>query len=107
MHVLYYDEKYNYIGEDDISTDIIPPNSTLKTPDPSIISPRFDIKLDEWVESATEEYKESIKPEPPEPSDIDILGQSLSTFRISLLQINKTTATILKDIAELKGGTSQ
>ncbi|MED0777935.1 hypothetical protein [Bacillus siamensis] len=104
MHVLYYDENFMYAGEDFIEGDDLPPNSTTAVPDPTIILPKYDPKKNKWTESATEEYKDSVKPSIPEPNDFEIIGQTLSQLRLSLLQVNKTINTMLKDIADLKGG---
>lgn len=78
MHVLYYDENYDYAGEEDIDSDTLPPNSTDVVPDPSIISPRFDLKKNIWIEAATDEYKESIKPEPPAPNEVEALQKQVA-----------------------------
>lgn len=78
MHVLYYDKNFDYAGEEDIDVEVLPPNSTDVVPDPSIISPRFDKKRNVWVEALTEEYKESIKPDPPAPNEIENLQKQIA-----------------------------
>lgn len=77
MHVLYYDKNYFYDGEEDIEGDVLPKNSTLKVPKEGMITPKFDVKKDEWVESATEEYIDSIK-KPPEPSEFEVLQKQVA-----------------------------
>ncbi|MCY8934971.1 hypothetical protein MOF25_03480 [Bacillus atrophaeus] len=78
MHVFYYDDDGNYTYEEYVNSDVLPPNSTNIKWDPSIISPRFDKKKNTWVESATEEYKESIKPIEPEPSEFELLQKQFA-----------------------------
>lgn len=78
MHVLYYDENGDYAGEEDIDAEVLPPNSTDLVWDPSIVRPRFDKKKNVWVEAATEEYKESIKPGPPTPSEVEVLRNQVA-----------------------------
>ncbi|MEY8818313.1 hypothetical protein AB7C35_03465 [Bacillus subtilis] len=85
MHILYYDENFLYAGEDFIETDELPPQSTLTIPDPSIILPKYNPEKDEWFESATEEYKDSVKPGIPEPSDMEKMKQQLADLTFQLM----------------------
>ncbi|MCY8837699.1 hypothetical protein [Bacillus atrophaeus] len=78
IHVLYYDKDFKYAGEEDIISEVLPPNSTLKVPKDGIISPLFNPKIDDWVESASEEYKDSIKPDPPTPSEVQELKDQVA-----------------------------
>ncbi|WP_265463559.1 hypothetical protein [Bacillus velezensis] len=78
MHVLYYDENFMYAGEGKINSDVLPPNSTNIKWDPSILNPRFDKKKNAWIEAATDEYKESIKPIEPEPSELELLEKQFA-----------------------------
>ncbi len=78
LHVLYYDKNFLYIGEEYIDSDTLPPNSTDVVPDPEIITPRFDKKKNTWVEAATDEYKDSIKPDPPSPSEIEEVRKQIA-----------------------------
>ena len=102
MHVLFYDETYKYAGEDDIEINIeegekLPPNSTT-TPIPSgLYVPKYDPEKDEWIESATKEYIESVTPPDPEPNPTELLKKQNALLS---LQIAKLQA----DVSALKGG---
>ncbi|ASB87367.1 MULTISPECIES: hypothetical protein [Bacillus] len=102
MHVLFYDENYKYAGEDDIEINIeegekLPPNSTT-TPIPSgLYVPKYDPEKDEWIESATKEYIESVTPPDPEPNPTELLKKQNALLS---LQIAKLQA----DVSALKGG---
>ncbi|WP_277539469.1 hypothetical protein [Bacillus sp. 159] len=78
MHVLYYDENFMYAGEGKINSDVLPPNGTNVKWHPSILNPRFDKKKNIWVEAATEEYKENIKPIEPAPSKFELLEKQFA-----------------------------
>lgn len=102
MHVLFYDENYKYAGEDDIEINIeegekLPPNSTT-TPIPSgLYVPKYDPEKEEWIESATKEYIESVTPPDPEPNPTELLKKQNALLS---LQIAKLQA----DVSALKGG---
>ena len=97
MHVLFYDENYKYAGEDDFFGEELPANSTTTPVPEGIYAPKYDPEKDEWVESATKEYIESVTPPAPEPSPTDLLKKLTASLS---LQIAKLQA----DISALKGG---
>ncbi|MDI3409700.1 hypothetical protein QKW52_01530 [Bacillus sonorensis] len=98
----FYDENYKYAGEDDIEINIeegekLPPNGTT-TPIPSgLYVPKYDPEKEEWIESATKEYIESVTPPDPEPNPTELLKKQNALLS---LQIAKLQA----DVSALKGG---
>lgn len=83
MHVLFYDENYKYAGEDDIEINIeegekLPPNSTTNPIPSGLYVPKYDPEKEEWIESATKEYIESVTPPAPKPSEIEVLSKQVA-----------------------------
>ncbi|MEK5100390.1 MULTISPECIES: hypothetical protein [Bacillus] len=97
MHVLFYDENYKYVGEDDFSGEELPPNSTTTPIPKGLYAPKYDPEKAEWIESATKEYIESVTPPAPEPNPTDLLKKQNALLS---LQIAKLQA----DVSALKGG---
>lgn len=91
-----YNEKDGYIIPENCTT--IPlPNS------PSLYIPRFNKTKQVWEESASQEYIDSIKPQPEKPSVLDVLGQSLAEAKITILKNNKDILLMQQQIEDLKG----
>ncbi|MEK5096734.1 MULTISPECIES: hypothetical protein [Bacillus] len=97
MHVLFYDENYQYVGEDDFSGEELPPNSTITPIPKGLYVPKYDPEKDKWIESASKEYIESVTPPAPEPNPTDLLKKQNALLS---LQIAKLQA----DVSALKGG---
>ncbi|MDA1478269.1 XkdX family protein [Bacillus changyiensis] len=94
MHVLYYDASFKYAGEDDveINGDTLPPNSTTVLIPEGIYVPKYQLEKGVWVETATQEYIDSVKPSPPEPSETEILRKQVAHlyYMISIEGSEKT-----------------
>ena len=99
MHVFYYNENYEYIGEADIDDAELPPKSTTTKISSKMYLPKYDPSTDTWFESATQEYIESVTPPEPEPNPTELLKKqnAVLSYQIAQLQIQ---------IEQLKGGTS-
>ncbi|OSA89445.1 UNVERIFIED_ORG: hypothetical protein B2H98_16445 [Clostridium botulinum] len=78
----------------------------------SFIIPKWDFYSEEWVEEATEEeieqWEEINKPKPKEPSKDEVLLSNIMLKNATLKQktndLEKMTANLMLQIAELKGG---
>ncbi|MGG4324032.1 hypothetical protein [Bacillus sonorensis] len=104
MHVLFYDENYKYAGEDDIEINIeegekLPPNSTTNPIPSGLYVPKYDPEKDEWIESATKEYIESVTPPDPEPNPTELLKKQTAVLSYQIAQLQM-------QIEQLKGGAS-
>ena len=56
-----------------------------------------------WYETATPEYVDSLITPSNDPTDIELLGQSLSEARITVLKQNKNILLMRQQIDHLKG----
>ncbi|MGM0968708.1 MAG: hypothetical protein ACQEWR_09030 [Bacillota bacterium] len=88
------DEKGNYIIPENCTT-IAPPDN------PSLYKSRFDQKKEEWFESATQEYIDSLQPIPLPPSDIELLKQQNADLLQQLAESEKRAEEQSKTTAEL------
>ncbi|MEC1700915.1 MULTISPECIES: hypothetical protein [Bacillus] len=58
---------------------VIPENCTKVEP-VSFYRAKFDVKKEQWFESATQEYIDSLKPLPPEPSETEVLAEKVANL---------------------------
>ncbi|MCY8123247.1 hypothetical protein P8860_21670 [Bacillus spizizenii] len=84
IQVYRYDENYIFIEPVIVEVDgngsyVIPEYCTEIQP-PSFYKAKFDIKKQEWFESATQEYINSLQPPPPEPSEVDVLAEKVANL---------------------------
>ncbi|MBT2627187.1 hypothetical protein J7I81_17830 [Bacillus sp. ISL-32] len=84
IQVYRYDEDFIFIEPVIIEKDnngnyVIPENCTEVEP-VSFYKAKFDINKQKWFESATQEYIDSLKPLPPEPSEMDILAEKVANL---------------------------
>ncbi|WP_144502922.1 hypothetical protein [Bacillus pumilus] len=97
MKLVYrYDEKFDLVASVILETDefgnyIIPENcTTIAPPDnPSLYKPRFDPKKEEWFESATQEYIDSLQPRPSQPDDVTMLKKQVALLTLQLSQLQR------------------
>ncbi|WP_052169551.1 hypothetical protein [Bacillus siamensis] len=86
MQVYKYDENYIYespvVLEDGIP---LPDNCTTISPSDGLYIPKFSPKLKKWVESASKEYIDSLKPLEPEPSETEKLKKIVSDLTYQLM----------------------
>ncbi|MGM0971190.1 MAG: hypothetical protein ACQEWR_21825 [Bacillota bacterium] len=88
----------NENGEYDIPNNC----TTIAPPDnPSLYKPRFDPKKEEWFESATQEYIDSLQPDLGPPSDIELLKQQNADLLRRLAESEKRAEEQSKTTAEL------
>ncbi|WP_438420527.1 hypothetical protein [Bacillus siamensis] len=83
VHVLFYDENFKYDGEADIEINTgagekLPPNCTTALIPAGLYDPKYDPKKGVWVEAATQDYIDSVKPPAPKPSEIEVLSQQVA-----------------------------
>ncbi|KAA6452711.1 hypothetical protein P4284_23955 [Bacillus swezeyi] len=102
MHVLFYDASFKYAGEDDININLeedeeLPSNCTTTLISEDLIDPKYDPKKNKWVEAATPEYIEKVKPTKPEPSELELLKKQNALLSYQLAQLQA-------EIQKLKGG---
>lgn len=82
--VYKYDENYIWQADKDILVDVengeeIPKGYTDKQPPDGLFIAKYDPEKEEWFESATQEYIDSLQPDPPPPDDVALLkNKSLS-----------------------------
>ncbi|MED4799111.1 hypothetical protein P9684_04525 [Bacillus atrophaeus] len=104
-----YDEDYNYVDGAGISIEEgeeIPEGYTDVRPPDGMYKRKFDPIKKVWYESATQEYIDSLQPLPSKPSDIELLGQTISTMKINTLKYNQKLITLEKEVSMLKSGGS-
>lgn len=78
MQIFYYDEEFIYLCEDVISEfGEIPENATDVRPRDGLYVAKFDPDKEEWSESATQEYIDSLQPK-PQPSKTEIMEQQIA-----------------------------
>lgn len=86
MQVYKYDENYIYespvVLEDDSP---IPDNCTIIAPSDGLYIPKFNPKTKKWIESASKEYIDSLKPLVPEPSEAEKVKKQLSDLTYQLM----------------------
>ncbi|MES1035871.1 hypothetical protein [Bacillus pumilus] len=87
IEVFERDDEGNYVIPNQCTT-IAPPNN------PSFYKAAFDVEKQQWYESATQEYINSLKTK-PKPNDLEILKEQ-NAF------LTKQMAQILRDIKGLK-----
>ncbi|WP_249705092.1 hypothetical protein [Bacillus zhangzhouensis] len=74
------DDEGNYVIPDQCTT-IAPPNN------PSFYKAAFDVEKQQWYEAATQEYIDSLKPAPFQPSDIELLKKQNALLSKQLKQL--------------------
>ncbi|MER3112210.1 hypothetical protein [Bacillus altitudinis] len=91
--VYKYDENFIWQAGEEIEIDIegneaIPTGYTDIQPPNELYKAKFDPKTKTWNESATQEYIDSLQPDPLPPDDVTLLKKqvALLTFQISQLQ---------------------
>ncbi|MEH6868957.1 hypothetical protein [Bacillus safensis] len=78
MQIFYYDGDFIYSCEDVISEyDEMPENATDVRPQEGLYLPKFNPDKEEWSESATQEYIDSLQPK-PQPSKTEIMEQQIA-----------------------------
>ncbi|MFX0572893.1 hypothetical protein [Bacillus pumilus] len=90
IEVFERDDEGNYVIPDQCTT-IAPPNH------PSFYKAAFDVEKQQWYESATQEYIDSLKTAPLPPSDIELLKKQNALLSKQLTQL----------LAMQKGGNSE
>ncbi|WP_285528128.1 hypothetical protein [Bacillus altitudinis] len=80
IEVSQVDDEGNYVVPDQCTT-IAPPNN------PSFYKAAFDVKKQQWYESATQEYIDSLKSAPLPPSDIELLKKQNALLSKQLTQL--------------------
>ncbi|MGM0971317.1 MAG: hypothetical protein ACQEWR_22485 [Bacillota bacterium] len=82
-------------GTDEFGNYVIPENcTTIAPPDnPSLYKPRFDPKKEEWFESATQEYIDSLQPGPLQPDDVTMLKKQVALLTLQVSQIQRGGAS--------------
>lgn len=101
IQVYRYDERFDLVASviltetDEKGDYIIPENcTTIAPPDnPSLYKPRFDLKKEEWFESASKEYIESLQPDPPPPDDVTMLKKQVALLTLQLSQLQRGGAS--------------
>ncbi|MCY7617485.1 hypothetical protein MH116_06300 [Bacillus pumilus] len=94
MHIYYYDENFKYQGEDVISDyEEIPKNATDVRPKKGLYLPEYDESKKEWFESATQEYIDSLQPQPPLPNDITTLKKQAALLTLQVTQMQRGGAS--------------
>ncbi|MBN1055674.1 hypothetical protein DVW05_10005 [Clostridium botulinum] len=72
----------------------------------SLVKPKWDFDSKKWTEGATQEeiqeWEESNKPKPKEPSTEDLLSKEVANLKIANMQKDTAINNTLKTIAELK-----
>lgn len=118
MQVFYYDENYLYLYEDVIEETELPQNATDIQP-VGFYLPKFNPENKEWIESATDEYVNSLRPILV-PDDLALLKlqnaaltkqltqilKDMNLSRVREAQMAKQLAQISTDLAFLKGGSA-
>lgn len=89
IQVYRYDENYIFIEpviveENENGNFVIPENCTDVEP-VSFYKAKFDINKQEWFESATQEYIDSLTPLTPVPTDLDKVKQHLGDLTFQLM----------------------
>lgn len=90
IQVFQYDQNYIYktdviLEESENGKINIPENCTDIKPPDGLYKAKFYIKQKVWKESATQEYIDTLKPKPPEPSELDTLKKNYSDFVYQLI----------------------
>ncbi|MCY8513843.1 hypothetical protein [Bacillus atrophaeus] len=107
--IFKFDSEYNYIPGAEIfleEGDAIPESFTDIRPIDGFYKAKFNPDKQVWYESATQEYIDSLQPLPSKPSDIELLGQTISTMKINTLKYNQKLITLEKEVSMLKSGGS-
>ncbi|MCY9273592.1 hypothetical protein MOF24_18065 [Bacillus inaquosorum] len=88
--VYMYDENYMFVQPviiediDETGNYAIPNNCTTIQPQ-SFYKAKFNPETQQWFESATQEYIDSLKPPPPVPTDLDKVKQQLGDLTFQLM----------------------
>ncbi|MED1679250.1 hypothetical protein ACLQ7P_10715 [Bacillus subtilis subsp. subtilis] len=81
IQVYKYDGNYIFIEpvivEEDGNGNYVIPEYCTEIQPPSFYKAKFDISKQEWFESATQEYIDSLK-KPIEPTDIEVLQKQVA-----------------------------
>lgn len=89
MHIYYYDENFKYQGEDVISDyDELPKNATDVRPEGLYLAV-YDEKKKEWFESATQEYIDSLQPDPPPQDAVTMLKKQVALLTLQVSQMQR------------------
>ncbi|MCY7677143.1 hypothetical protein [Bacillus safensis] len=96
--VYKYDENYIWQADKDIEVDVengeeIPKGYTDKQPPDGLFIAKYDPKKEEWFESATQEYIDSLQPDPPPPDDVALLKKQVALLTLQLSQLQKGGAS--------------
>ncbi|WP_426579278.1 hypothetical protein P5490_007965 [Bacillus altitudinis] len=91
--VYKYDQNYVWQAGEEIEVDIengeqVPEGYTQTQPTDSLYIAKYDPVKDEWFESATQEYIDSLQPDPLPLDDVTLLKKqvALLTYQISQFQ---------------------
>lgn len=96
--VYKYDENYIWQADKDILVDVengeeIPKGYTDKQPPDGLFIAKYDPEKEEWFESATQEYIDSLQPDPPPPDDVALLKKQVALLTLQLSQLQRGGAT--------------
>ncbi|KIN37964.1 hypothetical protein ACFVIX_22845 [Bacillus subtilis] len=86
--VYKYDENFIYLPGEEIQVREdaeIPEFFTEIKPPDGLYLAKLDLEKGIWFESATKEYIDSLKPPPPQPSELDKLKKQVSDLMFKLL----------------------
>lgn len=79
-----------YTGEGVISDyDELPKNATDVRPKEDLYLPEYDADKRVWFESATQEYIDSLQPDPPPPNDVALLKKQVALLTLQLSQLQR------------------
>ncbi|MBS4747539.1 hypothetical protein [Bacillus altitudinis] len=107
MHIFLYDENFIYQGEDVVDEyEEMPKNATIVRPGKGLYLPMYNEDKNIWTESATHEYIDSLRPQPPPPLDINILKQQNAVLTKQVAHISKQCMELEIEIKALKEGKS-
>ncbi|MCM3045219.1 MULTISPECIES: hypothetical protein [Bacillus] len=96
--VYKYDENYIWQAGKDILVDVengeeIPKGYTDKQPPDGLFIAKYYPEKEEWFESATQEYIDSLQPDPPPPDDVALLKKQVALLTLQLSQLQKGGAS--------------
>lgn len=99
-----YDEKFNYLPGEEIEIEgdaDIPKGYTDVRPQDGLYKGKYNETKRAWYESATQEYIDSLQPNPLPPSEIDLLKQQNADLLQQLADLEQIAEEQSKTTTEL------
>ncbi|WP_342495631.1 hypothetical protein MHB69_12785 [Bacillus sp. FSL K6-0994] len=92
--VYKYDENYIWQADKDILIDVengeeIPKGYTDKQPPDGLFIAKYDPKKEEWFEAASQEYIDSLQPDPRPPDDVMMLKKQVALLTLQFSQLQR------------------